>query len=132
MKNPRWLLKQTVKALHDRLLSEFGGLSGIRDEGLLESALARPLQLHSFGNPDPFELAAAYAYGLVRNHPFLDGNKRTGFTSAILFLQLNGYHFAASEAEATLKTLALAAREINEADFAVWLRKNSSQINSGQ
>lgn len=126
MKAPQWILNETVKALHDRLLSEFGGLSGIRDEGLLESALARALQLHSFGDPSLFELAAAYAYGLVRNHPFLDGNKRTAFTTSILFLELNGYHFKATEAKATLKTLALAARDMNEADFAEWLKKNST------
>ncbi|NOY00005.1 MAG: type II toxin-antitoxin system death-on-curing family toxin [Verrucomicrobia bacterium] len=128
MKEPRWVLGETVKALHDRLLAEFGGLSGIRDEGLLESALARPLQLNSFGDPDLFELAAAYAQGLVRNHPFLDGNKRIGFTTAVLFLELNGRRFIASEADATVKTLGLAAREIEEEDYAKWLEENSEGV----
>jgi len=128
MKEPRWVLGETVKALHERLLAEFGGLSGIRDEGLFESAVARPLQLHSFGDPDLFELAAAYAQGLVRNHPFLDGNKRIGFTTAVLFLELNGCRFNAAEVDATVKTLGLAAREIEEEDYAKWLRENSEGL----
>ncbi|MCF6311388.1 MAG: type II toxin-antitoxin system death-on-curing family toxin [Verrucomicrobiales bacterium] len=125
MKEPRWVLNETVKALNESLLGEFGGLGGIRDEGLLESAMARPLQLHSFRDPDLFELAAAYAYGLVRNYPFLDGNKRTGFTAAVLFLELNGCRFGASEIEATVKTLALAACDMSEAEYAKWLEANS-------
>ena len=76
MKEPQWVLRETVLALQERLLAEFGGLGGIRDEGLLDSALARPAQLLAYGRPNLFELAAAYAFGLVRNHPFLDGNKR--------------------------------------------------------
>lgn len=128
MKDPRWISGELVKALQERLLAEFGGFSGLRDEGLLESALARPLQLQSFGNPNHFELAAAYAQGLVRNHPFLDGNKRIGFTIAVLFLELNGYRFEASEVEATVKTLALAARDIEEEDYAAWLKENSVEF----
>lgn len=124
MKKPQWLLRETVLALHERLLAEFGGLGGVRDEGLFDSALARPQQLLAYGKPNLFDLAAAYAFGLVRNHPFLDGNKRIGFTAAVVFLELNGYRFTASEAEATIQTLALAARELDEAGYAVWLKAN--------
>ena len=125
MKQPQWLLRETVLALHERLLAEFGGLGGVRDEGLFDSALMRPQQLLTYGKPNLFDLAAAYAFGLVRNHPFLDGNKRSGFTAAVVFLELNGYRFTASEAEATIKTLALAARELDEAGYAMWLKTNS-------
>jgi death-on-curing protein len=122
MKSPEWVLRGTVLAIHERLLAEFGGLSALRDGGLLDSALARPQQLQSYGKPNLFDLAAAYASGLIRNHPFVDGNKRLGFTIAVVFLELNSYRFTASEAEATLKTLALAAREISESGYAVWLQ----------
>jgi death-on-curing protein len=125
MKEPQWLLRETVLALQERLLAEFGGLSGVRDAGLLDSALARPQQLFASDKPSLFDLAAAYAFGLVRNLPFLDGNKRIGFASAILFLELNGLRVSAPEAEATLKTLALAARALNEAAYATWLREHS-------
>ena len=125
MKEPDWVLRETVLALQERLLSEFGGLSGLRDVGLFDSALVRPQQLFAYGKPTLFELGAAYAFGLVRNHPFIDGNKRIGFTTAILFLELNGYEFIASEVDATIQTLALAARELNEADYSVWLKANS-------
>ena len=125
MEEPQWLLRETVLALQERLLAEFGGLSGIRDAGLLDSALARPQQLFAYGQPSIFDLAAAYAFGLVRNHPFLDGNKRIGFAAAVLFLELNGRRFTAPEAEATVKTLALAARELDENGYATWLREHS-------
>lgn len=125
MKKPEWVLPETALAIHERLLAEFGGLSGVRDQGGLESALARPQQLFHYGKCSPFDLAAAYAFGIVRNHPFFDGNKRLGLTVAILFLELNGYRFAASEAEATLKTLALAASDLDQAGDAAWLKKNS-------
>ena len=131
MKEPQWLLRETVLALQERLLAEIGGLRGLRDAWLLDSALARPNQLFAYGKPTAFELAAAYAYGLIRNHPFLDGNKRIGFTAAIAFLELNGWRFTASEADAALKTLALAARELNEADYAAWLRENSRKAFRG-
>jgi death-on-curing protein len=125
MKEPHWVLRETVMALQERLLAEFGGLSGLRDEGLLDSALARPLQLFAYGKPSLFDLAAAYAFGLVRNHPFLDGNKRVAFTTAVVFLEINGCCFIASEADAAVKTLALAARDLDEASYAVWLKENS-------
>lgn len=119
------MLRETVLALQERLLAEFGGLSGLRDEGMLDSALARPQQLMAYGQPSIFELAAAYAFGLVRNHPFLDGNKRIGFTTAVVFLELNGHRFSAMEADATIKTMALAARDLDEAGYAKWLKENS-------
>lgn len=125
MKEPQWVLRETVLALQERLLAEFGGLGGLRDEGLLDSALARPQQLFSYGKPSLFDLAAAYAFGLVRHHPFLDGNKRIAFTTAVVFLELNGCCFAASEVDATVKTLALAARDLDEAGYAAWLKQNT-------
>jgi death on curing protein len=125
MKDPHWVLRDTVLAVHERLLSEFGGLSGLRDAGLLDAALARPEQILAYGKPDLFDLAAAYAGGLVRNHPFVDGNKRAAFTTAVIFIELNGRAFRATEADATLQTLALAARELSEEEYAAWLRKNS-------
>ena len=128
MKEPQWVLHETVLALQERLLAEFGGLSGVRDEGLFDSALARPQQLLTYGKPSLFDLAAAYAFGLVRNHPFLDGNKRIGFTTAVVFLEINGYHFTASEADATIQTLALAASELDEAQYSAWLKDNCSRV----
>ena len=125
MKEPQWLLRETVLALQERLLAEFGGLSGIMDAGLLDSALARPQHLFTYRKSSLFDLASAYAFGLVRNHPFLDGNKRIGFAAAVLFLELNGRRFTAPEAEAALKTLALAAREMSQPDYAAWLREHS-------
>lgn len=128
MKEPQWVLRETVLALQERLLAEFGGLSGVRDAGLLDSALARPQHLSAYGKPSLFHLAAAYAFGLVRNHPFLDGNKRIGFTAAVLFLELNGQRFTAAEADATIKTLALAASELDEAAYIIWLKQNSRKL----
>jgi death on curing protein len=127
MKAPQWMLRETVLAIHERLIDEFGGLAGLRDEGLLDSALNRPPQRFHYGKPNMFELAAAYAGGLVRNHPFLDGNKRIGFLTAVLFLEINGYEFNANEVDATVKTLALAARDLSEAKYAAWLKANSSK-----
>ncbi len=125
MKEPEWVPRETVLALHERLLSEFGGAAGIRDEGLLESALNRPLHRFAYETPTLFELAANYAFGLVRNHPFLDGNKRIGFVTAILFLELNGIVFGAEEVDATVQTLGLAARKLSETGYAAWLESNS-------
>ena len=122
MREPYWVLRETVLALQERLLTEFDGGRGLRDPALVDSALARPRQLLAYRKPDLFELAAAYAFGLVRNHPFVDGNKRTAFTTAVLFLELNGRRFTATEVDATLQTLALAASELDEAGYAAWLR----------
>ena len=130
MKEPVWVLRETVRALHERLLAEFGGASGVRDEGMLESALSRPANQFSYGSPSIPELAAAYAFGLVRNHPFVDGNKRIGFTTAVLFLEVNGYRFTASEVDATVKTLALAAHDLDEAGYAAWLKTSSKLLRS--
>ena len=125
MKAPVWILRDTVLALHERLLAEFGGSSGVRDRGLLDSALARPENLLAYGKPSVFELGAAYAFGLVKNHPFIDGNKRTGFATAVLFLELNRRRVQASEADAVIQTLALAAGATDEAAYAAWLKANT-------
>lgn len=122
---PRWISREICLAVHDMLLSQYGGCAGLRDSGLLDSALARPLQMKAYGSPSLPELAAAYAAGIIRNHPFLDGNKRTGFMLGSGFLELNGMEFFASEAEAVIKTLALAAGELTEETYAEWLGKNS-------
>jgi death-on-curing protein len=123
-----WIDLPEVLAIHARQLDEHGGASGVRDEGLLESALARPQQLFAYGEPDVFDLAAAYTAGIVQIHPFVDGNKRTGFVVGILFLELNGPTFTASEADATQAVLGLAAGEINDDESASWLRSNSTPI----
>lgn len=122
MKEPVWLSKETVLAVHARLLAQFGGLAGLRDEGLLESALHRPQQLFAYGHPELFDLAASLAAGIVKNHPFLDGNKRSGFMAAYTFLGLNGEDLQAPEEEAVLQTLGLAAGEVKERDCAAWLK----------
>jgi death-on-curing protein len=121
---PIWLEKHAVLAVHQMLLADFGGSPGLRDEGLLDSALARPLNLHAYDTPDLAALAACYANGLVGNHPFLDGNKRAGFMAAYIFLDRNGFELIAPEADATAMTRSLAAHEIDEATFAAWLRQN--------
>jgi death on curing protein len=125
MKQPVWVLRETVLALHEQLVGEFGGAAEIRDEGLLDSALARPENLFAYGKPSIFELAASYAFGLVKNHPFIDGNKRIGFAVALVFLKINDQHFQADEADAAIRTLALAAGAMTEKDYAAWLKANS-------
>ena len=124
MNEPVWIKKEVCIAFHDALLARFGGLSGIRDEGLLDSALNRPLHLFHYGKPSLFELAASYAEGIVKNHPFLDGNKRSGLMAAALFIESNGYVFQAPEEEAVLQTLALAADAIGAGEFSEWLAKS--------
>ena len=124
MNEPVWIEKEVCLAFHDALLARFGGLSGIRDEGLLDSALNRPLHLFHYGKPSLFELAASYAEGIVKNHPFLDGNKRSGLMAAALFIESNGYVFQAPEEEAVLQTLALAADAIGAGEFSEWLAKS--------
>ncbi len=108
--------------LHDESLAQHGGASGLRDTGLLESALARPLNLAAYGDPDVAALAAAYGFGLAQNHPFVDGNKRAAFLSLGMFLGLNGWRLKATQAEATLAIFGLAAGEVDETTFAAWLR----------
>jgi death-on-curing protein len=120
--NWRWIDRQALLLLHAESLAEHGGAAGMRDAGLLDSALARAPNLAAYGNPDIAALAAAYAAGVSQNHPFVDGNKRAAFLSAGMFLALNGYRLAATQADATLAMLSLAAGEIEEAEFAAWLR----------
>ena len=120
--NGQWVDKQALLLLHDESLAEHGGASGLRDAGLFDSALARPLNLAAYGNPDFADLAASYGYGLTQNHPFVDGNKRTAFLAVGLFLYRNGYRLSVSQTEATATVLALAAGELEEAAFAAWIR----------
>ena len=127
MREPEWVLRETVLGLKEQSLSAFGGLAGIRDAGMLDSALSRPPNLFAYGKPTLFELAASYAYGLAKNHPFIDGNKRAAFVVAVTFLELNGRRFSAPEADAAVRTLALAAGEMSEAAYAAWLGANSKR-----
>lgn len=122
MKEPTWITEQECLAVQDALLVRHGGLPGVRDMGLLNSALHRPMQLMTYGKPTLFELAAAYAVGIIKNHPFFDGNKRAGFVVAALFLELNGERFTATEESVIVTTLALAAGEIDAKDYAAWLK----------
>src|SRR3954447_3344785 len=127
MKEPVWVLREVVLLAHEQLLAHFGGSIGIRDEGLLDSALGKPQNLFACGKPNLFQLAASYAFGIVKNHPFIDGNKRSGFLAALVFLESNGYKFCATEVDAALRTLALAAGEMSEAAYAEWLKTNSKK-----
>lgn len=122
MSDIKWLTRQAVAIMHEEQLREHGGLDGLKDENALEAALARPLNKAAYGAPDLFELAAAYLYGIVRNHPFSDGNKRTGFLAAFSFLILNGFLIDASQADAIAFVLAVAAGEIDEEGAARFLR----------
>jgi death-on-curing protein len=125
---PVWLRDDLALVLHERLVADFGGLAGVRDQGLLESALARPRQLAAYGGIGIVELAAAYAAGIVRNHPFIDGNKRVAFMLAYVFLVRNGYRFTASEAAATRAVLDLASGALTEEAFTRWLGDHSEQV----
>ena len=118
----RWISRPALVLLHDESIAEHGGLPGLRVEGLLESALARPLNLAAYGEPDLAELAAAYGVGLAKNHPFVDGNKRVAFLAVGLCLALNGHRLVATQADATLTMLDVAAGTLDEAGFAGWLR----------
>jgi death-on-curing protein len=117
-----WVRHDVVLALHDEQIAEHGGLSGIRDAALVESALARPLNLAAYGEPDAADLAAAYAFGLARNQLFADGNKRSAAVVALTFLLLNGIEFEITEAELVVMTLALAAGDLTEDEVARWFR----------
>ncbi|MGC1862390.1 MAG: type II toxin-antitoxin system death-on-curing family toxin [Methylocystis sp.] len=122
---PIWIEEIDVLTVHDRLLVFHGGAAGVRDDGLLKSALARARQLFAYGDRvDLIDMASAYTAGIVKNHPFLDGNKRTGFVAGILFLELNGYRFTATEAAAAEAVLALAAGLSDEAGYTAFLREN--------
>lgn len=125
-KEPVWIETRDVLAIHDRLLALHGGASGLRDQGLLESALARPRQHYAYADsPDILEMAALYTAGVVRNHPFIDGNKRAGFVIGVLFLELNGFEIRASEEDATQAVTSLAAGTLDEAGYSSWLRENA-------
>lgn len=125
-----WVDKQLLLLLHDESLAEHGGAAGIRDEGLLDSALARPLNLIAYGEPNLAELAASYGVGLAKNHAFVDGNKRAAFLAVGLFLRLNGHRLNASPAAATVAMIDVAAGTLNEADFADWIRRHSAPVSS--
>jgi len=127
----RWLREDVVVAMHSEQIAEHGGRTGIRDAGLLFSALARPQNQVAYGDYSVFDLAAAYAFGIITNHPFVDGNKRTGFLAAYVFLYLNGWELIASEAEALASALALEVREMDEAGFSNWL-KDHALIRTGK
>ena len=127
----RWLLDEVVIAIHDEQIAVHGGSLGIRDSGLLSSALARPKHKANYGDPSVFDLAAAYAYGIIRNHPFVDGNKRTGFLVAYVFLHINGWELRSKEVEAVNAVLDLAAGEMGEPFFSEWL-KNKSVIRTAR
>jgi death-on-curing protein len=123
-----WINESVVLALHEEHLAEHGGAVGIRDRGLLESALYRPQHLALYGEPDIAALAAAYGFGIVRNHPFLDGNKRTSFTVTELFLALNGQELIADDSSCVVTVLKLAEGSLSEKDFADWIRINTYPV----
>ncbi len=123
MKTPYWITREECLALHDMMLMHYGGGTGLRDVGLLESALARPRQLLAYSKARMTDFAAAYVFGIVKNHPFVDGNKRTGFMMGVGFLERNGWDFFAPEADAVTQTLGLAAGAITQEDYAAWLAK---------
>ena len=122
----RWLPTKTALAIHEEQIREYGGSTGVRDAGLLESAIARAQNLAAYGEPDLAELAAAYAFGIARNHPFVDGNKRTAFVTAGMFLLRNGASLNVAEAEVVVVFNDLAAGKLTEAELAAWYRRHLS------
>lgn len=124
MSEPLWLTRQIIEAIHDEQLAIHGGAGGLRDEGMLESALDRPRNKWSYEQAELAELAAAYAYGVARNHPFIDGNKRTSLLALYTFLGVNGVDFDVPEAEAATMILSLAAGEVSEEGLTRWIRDN--------
>lgn len=125
---PIWIEPRDAVAIHERLLALEGGPAGVRDKGLLESALARPRRLYAYAEkPSMQAVAAAYLYGIVRSHPFVDGNKRTGFVVGVLFLELNGYRFTASEEDAAQAVMSLAEGMLDEVGFIAWLSEDSKR-----
>ena len=115
-------------AYHAELIAGHGGSAGLRDRGLLESALARPQNLAAYGEPTAFELAAAYAFGIAKNHPFVDGNKRVAFVASVTFLESNGYQFAATEEDAAITFLGLAGGKVTEQDLSRWLEADRKSV----
>ncbi len=125
MKEPAWVNREECLAIHEMMLAQHGGLAGVRDDGLLDSALSKLRNLFACASPTLAEMAASYAAGIILNHPFLDGNKRTGFMVAAVFLEVNGGIFAAAEESALENTLALAAGKLKESGYAAWLKANT-------
>ncbi|MBJ3762706.1 type II toxin-antitoxin system death-on-curing family toxin [Maribius pontilimi] len=123
---PRWVPFAAIKAIHDRMISRHGGTPGMRDEALLEMACGRPLNLHAYGQPDLFDLAAAYAFGIAKAHAFIDGNKRTAFQTCFVFLYLNGQDLDVPNAEVVAMMEDLAQSRVPEAEFASWLRAGAA------
>ncbi|MCH8183337.1 MAG: type II toxin-antitoxin system death-on-curing family toxin [Proteobacteria bacterium] len=128
MTEPLWLDKRIALAMHETLIRDYGGSAGVRDEGLLESALARPQNQLAYGDPTLAEMAAAYAFGIARNHPFVDGNKRTALMAAYAFLRMNGLRLTAPEVEAATVIRDLAAGEIGESELAAWIAANLEEV----
>ncbi len=128
MQEPVWLNTELVVRMHMRQIAEHGGGSGLRDSGLLESALKRPISKFHYGKPDKAELAAAYAFGIARNHPFIDGNKRTALVASFTFLYLNGDAVISSQAENVTIFLSLAAGNMSEEELAIWFRANLKEL----
>ena len=127
MKKWVWIDPSVILAVHDEQIAEHGGSAGLRDRGLLESALTRPLNVAARGKPDYADLAACYGVGIAKNHPFVDGNKRTAFVAVELFLTLNGWKLSASDPDAVLAMLAVAAGKIDETAFAEWIRRHAQR-----
>jgi death on curing protein len=123
VKEPIWLNREDCLAIHEMMLAQHGGLTGVRDEGLLESALCKPQNSFAYSSPTLPEMAASYAAGIILNHPFLDGNKRTGFMLAVTFLEVNGMEFTATEESVVEMTVALASGKLKRAAYAEWLNK---------
>jgi len=128
VKEPIWLNREDCLAIHEMMLAQHGGLAGVRDEGLLESSISKPQHLFGYSSPTLPEMAASYAAGIVLNHPFLDGNKRTGFMVAATFLELNGMGFTATEESVVEMTLALASGKVKQAAYAEWLGRSSRAV----
>lgn len=127
MKKWVWIDPSVILAVHDELIAEHGGSAGIRDRGLLDSALARPLNLAAYAKPDHADLAACYGIGIAKNHPFVDGNKRTAFVAVELFLTLNGWKLTASDTDAVIAMLAVAAGKLDATGFAEWIRRHAER-----
>ena len=125
---PRWVPKAAVLAIHEWLLAEHGGATGLLDEGALDAALASPMNHLGYSGADVFRLASAYASSLTRNHPFQDGNKRVALTVAGVFLEMNGFRLQATESEAVRATVGLSTRDLDEDSFARWLKANSARL----
>jgi death on curing protein len=123
-----WLDREVMLAVHDEQLAEHGGISGVRDMSLFDSALAKPLNVAAYGQPSAAKLAASYGYGIARNHPFLDGNKRTAFVAVELFLVLNGFRLVADDAQCVLTMLDVASGQITEDAFAAWIEANIASM----